>query len=210
MRTFFKKSLLLGSALMSLVVIGDAGAEMLSGTELVSALRQGGHVLLMRHASSPRKPPGPETANPENKDLERQLDEAGQAGARAMGTAVRALKIPIGDVLSSPTYRALETVRYAALGEAKTMAELSDGGRSMQPDAVEAKSAWLRSKAAERPRAGTNTLIVTHQPNIVGAFGKEWSDLADGETLVIRPNGQKESEVIGRVKIDQWPSLDAR
>ncbi len=56
------------------------------------------------------------------------MDESGRAGATSMGTALRRLKIPIGAVLTSPTYRALETVRLARLENPKTYNELGDGG----------------------------------------------------------------------------------
>jgi phosphohistidine phosphatase SixA len=82
----------------------------------VKALRQGGFVIVMRHASSPRQAPSKQTANADNVKLERQLDETGRATAIAMGKALRELKIPLGDIFTSPTYRALETVRYAQLG----------------------------------------------------------------------------------------------
>jgi phosphohistidine phosphatase SixA len=140
-----------------------AQGQTLSGEALVTALRQGGHVILMRHASSPREVPERQKANPDNTNIERQLDEAGRASATAMGKALRDLKIPVGDVLSSPTYRALETVRYAQFGTAQAHAEIGDGGRSMQ-GGTEAQAAWLRQKITQFPR-GTNTLIVTHMPN---------------------------------------------
>src|SRR5688500_13731871 len=93
----------------------SAAAQMLTGAELIAALRAGGQVIVMRHASAPRQVPGKDTANADNVNLERQLDAAGRAGATAMGEAIRRLKIPVGDVLTSPTYRARETVRYAQL-----------------------------------------------------------------------------------------------
>src|ERR671913_547752 len=80
-------------------------------------------------------------ANVEAQTLAGQLDAAGRAGATAMGEAIRRLKIPIGDVVTSPTYRARETVRYATLPEAKTFEELGDGGQSMQ-GAAEEQGAW--------------------------------------------------------------------
>ena len=87
----------------------------LSGQDLVAALRTGGYVIAMRHASSPSAPPAAAQADVGNVQLERQLDVAGRASARAMGEALRRLHIPVGKVLSSPTYRALETVRLAEL-----------------------------------------------------------------------------------------------
>ena len=91
-------------------------AQALHGDALVKALRQGGYVIVMRHTSSPREVPDKKTANADNVKPERQLDEEGRTTATAMGKALRELKIPIGEVLTSPTYRALETVKYAQLG----------------------------------------------------------------------------------------------
>src|SRR5262245_59573700 len=112
-----------------LLMATSATAQTLSGPALVTALRQGGYVIVMRHASSPREVPDKKTANADNLNLERQLDEAGRVTATAMGKALRDLKIPIGEVLTSPTYRALETIRLGQFGNPKTFAELGDGGQ---------------------------------------------------------------------------------
>src|SRR5689334_17850544 len=88
---------------------GSASAAMPIGMEWVPALRTGGYVIVMRHASSPSTPPDSSSVNPDNEKHERQLDEAGRTAAREMGEALKRLRIPIGLVLSSPTYRALET-----------------------------------------------------------------------------------------------------
>ncbi len=69
-----------------------------------------------------------------------------------MGEAFRRLKIRIGEILSSPTFRARESVRLAALGEPRIVAELDDGGQSMQANADAERSAWLRKAAAPPPR----------------------------------------------------------
>jgi phosphohistidine phosphatase SixA len=115
---------------MSLVIAQPISAQSLAGDAPVKALRDGGYVIVMRHASSPREVPNRQTANPDNVTLERQLDEAGRAASVAMGRALRDLKIPVGEVLTSPTYRALETVRLAQLADPRTQTELGDGGRA--------------------------------------------------------------------------------
>ena len=193
--------LLLGFAL----TIGVADGQERSPNELVNALKSGGHVLVMRHASSPREAPSKEVANADNTKLERQLDEAGRRGATAMGEAIRALRIPIGTALSSPTYRAMETVRLARLDSPTTVIELGDGGQSMQ-GINEAQAGWLRAKAAEVPRSG-NAILVTHQPNLSRAFPEWGSTVADGETVVIRPDGKGGISVIGRIRIDDWSRM---
>lgn len=188
-----------------LVAAGTARVEPLSSKDLVAALRTGGYVIAMRHASSPATPPAAEQADAGNVQLERQLDETGRAAARAMGDALRRLHIPVGEVLSSPTYRALETVRLAQLGQAKTYSQLGDAGRSMQSDPSGKRAAWLRAKVAESPSTGTNTVMVTHLPNLSEAFGKDAAGLGDGEALVFRPKGRGKVALVGRIRIDDWP-----
>jgi len=186
--------------LTSLMMAQPASAQSLTGGALVKALRQGGYVIVMRHASSPREVPNTQTANPDNVKQERQLDEAGRAGSVAMGRALRALKIPVGEVLTSPTYRALETVRLAQLTNPRTQAELGDGGQSMQ-GITDGQAAWLRDRVTHLP-SGTNTIIVTHMPNISRAFSA-WGVVDDGEAVIVGTGHR----VVGRIKIDEWARL---
>jgi phosphohistidine phosphatase SixA len=171
---------------------------------LADQLRQGGYVLVMRHASSPATPPDKSMADKENVALERQLDERGRQSAQAMGRSFKTLHIPVGEVFSSPTYRALETVRLAAFGTPKSVAELGDQGHSMQRLNGPGPAAWLKAKVAEQPAAGRNTLIVTHMPNITAAFPQYAAGLQDGETLVFRPKGKGGADMIARVPIEDW------
>jgi phosphohistidine phosphatase SixA len=158
----------------------------------------------MRHASSPREAPDKQAANPDNLKMERQLDEAGRAGSTAMGKALRDLKIPVGEVLSSPTYRALETARLAQLVNVRSHVELGDRGRSMQ-GVTEADGAWLRERAMRLPK-GTNTIIVTHMPNIMRAF-PDWGAVADGEVVVVGAGEKGGAQAVGRIKIEEWSRL---
>lgn len=189
------------SLFLPLILLASAvHAQQLQGDALVKALRQGGYVIVMRHASSPREVPDKAAANPDNVKPERQLDQEGRASATAMGKALRDLKIPIGAVLSSPTYRALETIRYAQFGNPQAFPELGDNGQSMQ-GGTEAQATWLKKKVTEFPK-GTNTLIVTHMPNMSRAFPESTNNLADGEALVFGPAG-----VVARIKIEEWKGM---
>jgi len=194
-------ALLVGMMLLA----GAVHAQTLHGEALVKALRQGGYVIVMRHASSPRDAPDAKTANADNVNRERQLDAEGRVSAVAMGKALRDLKIPIGEVLTSPTYRALETIRYAKLGDPKPFAELGDNGQSMQ-GGTQAQAAWLQKRVTQFP-AGVNTVIVTHFPNLTGAFPQLAAGVADGEALVFGPDGKGGAALVARVKIEEWPAL---
>jgi phosphohistidine phosphatase SixA len=202
----FKSDLL--QRLLSIVVLATgttACAQNLEGAALVHSLERGGYVVVMRHASSPSEPPAKESADAENTRDERQLDEKGRTTATAMGKALHELKIPVGEVLSSPTYRALETVKYAQLGTARTYPELGDDGKSMQ-GGTEAQAHWLQSKVTQFP-SGTNTFIVTHNPNIAAAFPEIGRPVAEGEALLFGPDGKGGATIVARIKIEEWPSL---
>jgi phosphohistidine phosphatase SixA len=196
---------LLAGAVAAPIVI-PLHAQGLSGRALVDALRQGGYVLVMRHASSPRETPDEKTARPDNVKRERQLDDAGRAGATAMGAALRELKIPIGDVLVSPTYRTLETARLAGFESPEGRPELGDRGRSMQ-GVTDVEGKWLQQQASQRPATG-NTLVITHMPNIARAFAGSATDVSDGEALIFKPDGNGGTELVARLRIEEWPTLE--
>ncbi len=195
------------SLLLLLLMGGAVNAGDDSGKDLLSGLRAGGYVILMRHASSPATPPDATLADVDNPQRERQLDEAGRASARDFGEALRRLGIPVGRVLSSPTYRALETIRLAGLGEPRTFAQLGDNGQSMLADTSGGRAAWLQAQAAELPTRGTNTIIVTHFPNISEAFPQAAAGLADGEAVILHPDRRGGATPVARLKIGDWSKL---
>jgi phosphohistidine phosphatase SixA len=193
------------SAVAMIWFAGTTQAQDLHGKALAQALQKGGYVIVMRHASSPREIPDKQTANPDNSKPERQLDGGGRNTAIAMGKALRDLRIPIGNVFSSPTYRALETVRLAQFGSPQTFAELGDNGQSMQGGTA-TQATWLQKQVQQFP-TGSNTIIVTNLPNITGAFPQLSSGLADGEALIFGPDGNGGAILVSRVKIEEWPGM---
>lgn len=175
-------------AIAMLMGVGPARTASLTA-DLVDDLRHGGYVLVMRHASSPPTPPENDTADPANIALEHQLDEKRRATAQAMGKAFKSLHIPVGNIYSSPTYRAREAVKLAHFGTPKDVPELGDQGHSMAHLNDPGPTTWFRTKATEKPAAGRNTILVTHMPNITAAFHEQARDLQDGETLIFKPTG---------------------
>lgn len=199
-------ALLLTAALAPLVIVH---ARPLRGSALLSALRQGGYVILMRHASSPNARPTAATAAPGNSDRERQLDAKGLADAQAMGEALKRLGIPIARVMSSPTFRARESIAAAGLRAPQILDQLGDAGHSMSRSAVAAWSDGLRHAVARRPPSGSNTLIVTQGPNITDAYGRLATGLKAGGALIFRPDGRGQAHRVAAVPIGEWPQLAA-
>lgn len=173
--------------------------------DLIARLQKGGCYIVMRHASSPRDPPSPADAVAGNTNDERQLDAKGRETAREMGEALRRLHVPVGEVLSSPTWRAQETVKEARLGTPRLVKELGDGGQSMSATG-DAQAQWLRRQVTQPVREG-NTLVITHFPNLRAAFPEQAADLADGEALIFAPGPGNALQYVRRVRIEEWPSF---
>ena len=68
-------------------------------------------------------------------------------------------------------------------------------------------SSRVAAEASGTLPTGTNTIIVTHLPNITGAFPQLASDLADGEALIFGPDAKGKAILVTRVKIDEWPAM---
>ena len=85
------QTVIVSAALALLVTLAwePTSAQNAPAAALLAPLRQGGLVLVMRHASSPRDVPTRQTADPANTTLERELDATGRTTATAMGTAIR-------------------------------------------------------------------------------------------------------------------------
>lgn len=190
--------------MLPMLLVGTASAApLLEGKPLATALAGGGYVILMRHANSTEKPPGRDEIAPGNVGHERQLTKEGQASARAMGEALKRLKIPLGKVLSSTAYRALETARLADFPEPHTYDDLSETGKSPE------RTASLRAEVALVPEAVTNTVMITQVANIAAAFGEDAKNLGEGDALIYRPDGQGKVALVAKVKIDDWPKIAA-
>jgi phosphohistidine phosphatase SixA len=194
----------LGLSFAVLVAAADRSAD---ADVLIDALRKGGFYIVMRHASSPRTPPIPGEEVAGNATRERQLDVHGRDTARAMGESLRRLGIPIGAVLSSPAWRAQETVREAKLPRPTLVQELGDGGQSMSA-ANSAQTGWLRQLVG-RPVQNGNTLVITHFPNLQAAFPEYAADLADGEAMILRPGSNGDIKLLRRVRIEEWSAFAA-
>jgi len=44
---------------------------------------------------------------------------------------------------------------------------------------------------ATSSKAGTNTVLVTHRPDIIDALGKEWFEVKEGEASIFAPENDK-------------------
>ena len=192
------------AALAVMVLATVAGAQSASVDDIVSKLRGGGYVIVLRHGATHNDQADSDPLNLDNVAKQRQLNDKGRADARALGDMFRRASVPLGRVYSSRFQRAVETARLVAGREPEATADISEGGLVVSPNENNRRTQVLRALIAAAPDAGTNTLIVTHRPNILDALGRDWFDIREGEASIFKPDGAGGYTPVGRVQIGQW------
>jgi phosphohistidine phosphatase SixA len=177
--------------------------------EWIDALRQGGNVIVFRHGATYPDQADTDPLNPKNVAQQRQLNDDGRALAKAIGEAMRKLKIPVGEVQTSQFQRAVDTGTLLGYGDAKPSVDISEGGLVVSPNENNRRTQALRKLAGTTPPAGTNVVLVSHKPNIMDAFGKDWFDIREGEASVFRPDGNGGYKLVVRVQASEWGKLAA-
>jgi hypothetical protein len=89
-------------------------------------LRQGGHVVLLRHAQTTSGIGDPEGTRLEDCTTQRNLSEGGRAHARRVGEEFRRFRVPVDMVLSSEWCRCVETAGLAFGGTADVWPALNN------------------------------------------------------------------------------------
>lgn len=178
----------------------------LAQPEWVTALHGGGYVIVMRHGATHQDQADTDPLNLANVAQQRQLNDAGRAKAREIGAAMKKLGIPVGQVVSSQYFRAIETARLLGFGEPQPTADVSEGGQVVTPIENNRRTAALRKLAATAV-PGTNVMVVSHKPNIMDAFGKDWFDIREAEISIFKPDGAGSYRPVARVQADEWAKL---
>jgi broad specificity phosphatase PhoE len=186
-------------------VSGRAAAD---SVNLPQTLRAGGLVIVVRHGATSPDQADTDPLNFDNIAAQRNLNETGKALAKAFGNAIRQAEIPVGKVFTSKYNRAYETAVIAGFEEVEKTADITEGGLVVSPNENNRRVQAFRKLLGTTPRGGTNTILITHKPNIVDALGKDWFDVKEGEASVFRPeNGSY--RLIARVQMEEWPRITA-
>src|SRR5580700_6231235 len=172
------------SALLGIAVRGQASTD---DKDIAQALRAGGLVIVVRHGATFPDQADTDPLNFENIAAQRNLNDKGKALAKAFGDALRQAGVPIGKVYTSKYNRAYETAVIAGFQDIEKTTDLTEGGLIVSPNENSRRAEVFRKMLAVAPKDHTNTILITHQPNIVAALGKDWFDVKEGETSIFRP-----------------------
>jgi len=192
-------------ALGSLWASGPAQSQV----EWIAPVRSGGHIVVFRHSATHQDQADTDPLNLKNLAQQRQLNDQGRALARTIGDSMRKLKIPVSQVQTSMFNRAIETGTLLGFGAVTSSADVSEGGLVVTPTENNRRAQAMCKLAATVPPAGTNIVVVTHKPNIMDAFGKDWFDVREGEASVFKPDGAGGFTLVARVQAADWSKLAA-
>ena len=196
---------LVAAVVTALALTLSAGASAPADPSLVGSLRDGGLVLVFRHAATDFSKPDKDPVDLANCATQRNLSAQGRADARAIGRAARRLSLRIGTVLASRFCRTHETARLA-FGRANVSQAL------LNTITAEHNAAWRKQiRAARRllgtkPAKGMLTVLVTHGVVVSEATGES---VEEGEALVFRPLGSGRFRLVGRLLPREWGTLRA-
>ena len=197
-------------AAVPLVVMSHVQPAAADTKELISALKQGGYVLVFRHGATDESQKDVYPFKFDDMSAQRQLSDKGREMAREMGAAIKKLGIPVGDVYTSRLNRAVETAKLLAEKDVKPVDALTDSSAGSaagmaNPTGGNAKiGAAVRRLVDAAPAAGTDTFLVTHKPNMADAFGKAAGDSQEGEAFVYKASGSGPATLVGRIKAADW------
>jgi phosphohistidine phosphatase SixA len=163
--------------------------------DLWDALKEGGKVVLMRHAPVQS---GAESGNPLLRDSscknERNLSKQGRRNAQIVGSRFKEHNIPVSTVMHSPFCRTTDTAQIAfnKAFPAKylSLIEILDPDQAVQQ--AEELNKIIGSYVGKE-----NLILVTHAPNISAVSFELMKHL---DFLVLEPKGKDEFEELGVVK----------
>lgn len=162
---------------------------------LWALLKGGGQIVLVRHALTTPGTGDPEGMTLDDCTTQRNLSDEGRADARKLGEAFRARGVPVGQVLSSPWCRCLETARLA-FGHAPAVLPALGNlfGRS---ERAGQQIGELEPLVSRRPANG-NLVLVSHGSTILALTG---ISPQTSEMVVLTPRDGGRFSVAGRMRV---------
>jgi broad specificity phosphatase PhoE len=175
---------------------------------LLQSLHAGGLVIVVRHGATFPDQADTDPLNFDNIAAQRNLNDKGKALAKAFGDALRQVGAPVGKVYTSKYNRAYETAVIAGFQDIEKTTDLTEGGLVVSPNENSRRAEAFRKMLGTAPKARTNTILITHQPNILAALGKDWFDVKEGEASIFRPADGRYT-LVARVQMDEWLRIAA-
>lgn len=184
------------------VFANTISSEIISTPELVKTLQSGGHIIYMRHGPTNLNEKDSNRKNLGDCSRQRNLSAKGRELVKRIGSIFLALKIPVGEVSSSPYCRCIDTAKLT-FGKFKIEPDLHF---SISKNKEESKqlgerlfSMMFNSKTGDK-----NRVFVGHTSNLRDGLGV-WPK-PEGVVVVFQ---KRENKIIykGMINPNAWPEL---
>jgi hypothetical protein len=168
-----------------------------SERELLAELRRGGVVLACRHGITDHDARDSNGSDYANRAAQRNLTPEGEAQSRRMGEAIAALKLPFGEIFTSPMARTKESAEMM-FGRATVNMLLR-----MTPD-----SAALRRLFTDPPERGVIRVLMTHTGVLMRHFkGTPLRQVPEGGCVLVRPDGSDKPRPWALITEREWEAM---
>ena len=180
-----------------------------AGDPLVARLADGGYVIYIRHGRTDTtyqdKQDKPEWWKSCDPKRHRILSDEGRAQMLAIGSHLRALRIPVAKVLTSEYCRGVDSglLLQVMPVDSEPAMNYADAQRFMKRTDAEI-AAGLRGLVSQKPPPGKNTVLVGHVQGTNPPIDQVFISLQEAEAAIIRPLGEGKFEVVGRVTAEKW------
>jgi phosphohistidine phosphatase SixA len=158
-----------------------------SAEVLVAAIQDGGKVIYLRHAATNQREV--DTGRLGDRSGQRNLSADGIRQAERLGHALRALRVPLNEILASPVFRARDTAELA-FGESQIKVTMDLVADEYAADHLKAMIEATKRLLRTLPGPGMNRVLVGHRTPLEMATGRMFPDsvLPEGAMAVFLPS----------------------
>jgi phosphohistidine phosphatase SixA len=178
--------------------------------DVLEDMKKGGYVVVVRHG---RTNESADTKDASPLDLSNcsgqlMLNEIGTRQAQAIGEAFKKADVPVGKVIASTYCRAMETGRLAfgkaEPSDALLLEAFVPAPGTPVPAPWPQRVEMMKELIAAEPAAGTNTILITHFPNVRAMLGVQ---IGFGDAAIVRPDSHGGVAVVARITAKEWAAF---
>lgn len=175
--------------------------------DAIQALQRGGFVVVFRHGATVSDESDEDPLVLTDCARQRNLSDWGRDTMEGLGEFLAQRQVRFAVAYSSAMCRAVDTAHRLTIAGVVplpgiTMASAGGMAKPANPDPKQ--SQVLRELVATVPAQGANTLVVTHAPNLVAAFGTELSGVPEGSAVVFEPRPGAAPGYVVRWRLPLW------
>ena len=167
-------------------------------------LQQGGFVIYMRHGKTDNSRPDQLNVDLNDCNTQRMLSNEGRKIVTEVGKALKAAKVPIGDIYVSPMCRTRESAKLVFGDRSFTVNNDLFSSTNQTTEQKKPVIAITRRLLSEPVAPGSNRFILAHAPNLADTMG--YFPKTEATVVIFIPKGAQ-FEYVGSIRPEMWSAL---